>query len=142
MLRHWIILVSLNAPASFVAAVVSGHQLWTDYVEMILGIITFVVIALGVDAWLTKRDFMQLRTSFVVATKIKIGLQLLPFIEVLAGAVAAGIVGLLFGWDNRINDPTIHYGQTYLMTVFTGAVLMMVVFIITPVVFFFKTKAK
>lgn len=137
--RRWLILVGLNAPASFMAAILTDHSTLVDLVEMILGIVTFVFVALAIDGWIRNRGYLQLRESLVKATKIKIGLQLIPAIEVGAGVVAAGFVGFFFPLEPVGGAKAHHLGETYLMTVTTGAVLSLVVFLITAIHLYFRS---
>jgi len=137
VLRRWLILVFLNAPASFAAALATEHTKLLDIVEMIAGILTFVLVALAVDSWITRNGFLNLREALVTATKFKIGLQLLPVIEVGAGALAGFFVASLFQWPAT---GSAQMGRTYVMTVVTGAVLTIVVFLITPIVFYVRAR--
>lgn len=134
-IRRWSILVFLNAPASFTAAWTTGHRTMVNIVEMILGVVTFVLIALAIDAWLSRSGFLKLRESLVTATKVKVGLQLVPAIEIAAGYVAVTIAQELFGEPNPKQ-----LGWAYAMTLLTGMTLTLVVFSLTAVIFYVRAR--
>jgi hypothetical protein len=130
----WILLVTLSAIASFIAAILTEHNTRTDIFAMLTGIATFILINILLEGWATSRQKSEFIRSLKVAVLIKIGLELLPAIEVTTGM---GIVQLveMAGIKNR-------FLATYLKTVGTGTVLASIVFAIAAINRYIRNRAK
>ncbi|MGB6310420.1 MAG: hypothetical protein WBF89_21785 [Steroidobacteraceae bacterium] len=122
---RWTLLVGLSATASFVAALLSDHNQTVDIIAMLCGIATFIVINVRLETWAVSRQKTEFVKSLRVAVWIKIGLELLPAIEVLTGVMIVGLVEML-GLKSR-------FLETYLKTVGTGTLLAMIVFLIAAI---------
>ncbi|AMJ88618.1 hypothetical protein AV939_19775 [Alteromonas sp. Mac1] len=91
---------------------------------MFLGILTFIFIYYAIDKSLIKRNLEDRRKSLILAVKIKMALQLIPFIDALAGAASLNIASAI-----------VHKGDSellyiYLTTILTGVALSWVVGVI------------
>lgn len=130
----WTALVALSAAASFCAALLSEHNQRIDLIAMGCGIATFIVINVALENWALARQKSALVRSLFVAVWIKIGLELLPAIEILTGMAIVSLVEGL-GVSNR-------FLATYLKTVGTGTVLAGIVFFIAAIYRYVKRRSQ
>jgi len=134
MCLKWILLVPLSSIASFVAALLTEHNRDVDIFAMLTGVATFIVINILLEGWATSHQKSELIRSLKVAVLIKIGLELIPAIEVATGM---GIVAL-------VDSARLKYRflATYLKTIGTGTVLALIVFVIASIYRYFRSRIK
>jgi hypothetical protein len=121
----WALLVSLSAVASFVAAILTGHDSALKIAAMLAGIVTFIGIYMLIEAWAVSKDMHNFLKSLKVGVIVKMGLQLIPAIEIFTGMFVVWIIEGL-----KIHDD---FSSTYLKTVGTGTILSFVVFMIAAI---------
>jgi len=115
----WTLLVLLSAVASFIAALLAEYNTVAHLTGIGLGIATFIVIYTVVESWAVSRGKEAFVRSLKVGVVVKIGLELVPAIDIVTGAVAIGLIDLL-----GIHLPVL---ATYLKTVVVGIILSAVV---------------
>jgi len=129
----WALLVSLSAVASFIAAVLSGHDSAIKIAAMLVGIATFIGIYVLIEAWAASKNMHRFLKSLKVGVIVKIVLQLIPAIEIFTGMF---VVSVIEGFEIH-ND----FFTTYLKTMATGAILSCVVFVIAAIYDYFINRA-
>ncbi|AMJ92474.1 hypothetical protein Q4524_06750 [Alteromonas stellipolaris] len=120
----WSFLVSLSGIAGIIGGLINEDITTELAVGMFLGILTFIFIYYAIDKSLIKRNLEDRRKSLILAVKIKMALQLIPFIDALAGAASLNIASAI-----------VHKGDSellyiYLTTILTGVALSWVVGVI------------
>lgn len=123
LLLKWTLLVSLNAVASFIAALLSGHDSMIKIAAMMAGIVTFVLIYTLIEAWAEMRQMKNFLMSLKFGVIVKLVIQLIPAIEIFTGMLVVRSIEQI-GVENE-------FFATYLKTIGTGLVLSCVVFAIT-----------
>ncbi len=134
MCLKWILLVALSAIASFVAALLTAHNRGIDIFAMLTGIATFIVINILLEGWATSRHKSEFIRSLKVAVLIKIGLELIPAIEVATGMWIVALVDSA-GFKYR-------FLATYLKTIGTGTVLALIVFVIASIYRYVRNRIR
>ena len=125
LVLKWTLLVSLNAIASFIAALLSGHDSLIKIAAMLAGIFTFILIYTLIEAWAEMRQMKSFLRSLKVGVIVKMVLQLIPAIEIFTG--------MFIVWSiEQVGVKNVFFA-TYLKTVGTGVILSCVVFVITAV---------
>jgi len=99
---------------------------------MFCGVATFIAIHILLEAWSVSNGYAEFQRSLNRAVKIKIWLQLIPAIEVGAGAMAS--------WLIERGHPTGGFISAYLMTIAVGVELTIVVFLITAIHWYFAHR--
>ena len=131
----WSLFVSLSAVASFVAALLTGHDSTTKIVAMLVGIATFICIYTLIEAWALSKNMHSFLRSLRVGVIVKIILQLIPAIEIFTGMFVVSIIKR----SGIHND----FFATYLKTLATGTALSGVVFVIATIYgYFINRKVK
>lgn len=93
---------------------------------MALGVITFIGLYTYLDAWATVRGFSDFLRSLRLGVMIKMALQVVPAVELLAGAIAREVVkamGLQHG-----------FFCAFLMTEIVGVLLSLLLLALTSLV--------
>jgi hypothetical protein len=121
----WTLLVSLSAVASFIAALLSGHNSASHIAAMLAGIATFIGIYMLIEAWAASKNMHRFLKSLKMGVIIKIALELIPAIEIFTGMVVVAAIEQL-----QIHNV---FSATYLKTMATGTILSGVVFVIAAV---------
>jgi hypothetical protein len=124
----WTLLVTLNALASFAAAVLTDFSNATALVAMAFGIATFIVLYTCIEGWAIARGRDDLRKSLKVGVIVKMILQLLPGIELGAGYVATRFLAGAGLAAKEGDEPGFLF--TYLSTLIVGLLLSVIVFVI------------
>lgn len=124
LLIKWTLLVTFSAIAGIIGGLLSEDATLASISGMLFGILTFILIYYGIDKSLIKRKLEPQRKSLVLAVKIKMALQLLPFIDALAGSASLNIVSeFIYERDSELL-------YIYVTTLATGFVLSWVVGVI------------
>jgi hypothetical protein len=118
----WIALVLLSAIASFIAALMAEYNTIEHLAGIGLGIGSFIVIYTLVESWAVSRGKDDFVRSLKVGVVVKIGLELVPAIDVVTGAIAISVID-----EIGIRQPVL---ATYLKTMLVGVMFSVVVFII------------
>jgi len=129
---RWTLLVSLSAVASFFAALLSGHNTAAHIAGMVAGIITFIAIYVVIEGWAIANGLTEFKKSLRVGVYVKIGLELIPAIEVFTGLLTV----------NAIEALHIHsvFVATYLKTMATGAILSLGVGVIASLYWYYHNR--
>jgi hypothetical protein len=128
----WMLLVSLSAAASFVAALLSGYDSLMKVFAMLSGILTFVIIYTVVEIWAEKRQMKDFMRSLKFGVIVKLALQLIPAIEIFTGMFVAWLVEM-------VSVESVFF-NTYLMTIGTGMLLSFIVLLIASVHSYVKSR--
>ena len=130
----WTLLVSLSATASFIAALLSAHNSAAHIAGMIAGIVTFIAIYVAIDGWAIANAKTELQKSLRIGVLVKIGLELIPAIEIFTGLVIVSGVEAL-----GIRSVFL---ATYLKTMGTGAILSLVVGLIASLYWYYHNRLR
>ena len=146
--RFWTFWVCVNAIASFGWGIALGHG--TAYVlGMVVGIAIFIVAYALLDAYLLKNGLKKWHDALKLGVYIKAGLQLLNlgiFIdlmispEIWAGILALMVVGDGFDIGFGIDSDTYPFWFALASTLMTGAILSLIVGVLTQLIKLFKNK--
>ena len=139
----WTLLVTLNAVMGFIAGVLTEHDSLADILAMISGIVTFICAYTAIDLWLVSNGRTELSRSLKTGVIVKMIMQVLPGVEVGAGAVAqkfVGLVGLEKGTIAQHGFPRA-FLRTYVETDVVGVVLSAVVAVITATILYVRHLA-
>lgn len=130
----WTLLVSLSAVASFFAALLSGHNTASHIAAMIAGIVTFIAIYVTIDGWAIANGLTEFKKSLRVGVLVKIGLELIPAIEVFTGLFVVNLIEALH----------IHsiFLATYLKTMGTGTILSLGVGMIASLYWYYHNRLR
>jgi hypothetical protein len=116
----WTLLVTLSAVASFVAALMTGHTTAAHIAGMLAGIVTFIAAYVLIEARARQKGMESFLKALKVGVIVKIGLELIPAIEIFTGMFAVQLLEWL-----SIHSP---FPSAYLKTVITGVILSGFVF--------------
>jgi hypothetical protein len=140
----WTLLVCANASLGFVAALATQHDRLPDVLAMLSGIATFIAVYAEIDFRATSKGRSELIRSLKTGVIIKMILQVIPAVEVTAGAAASGFVTMI-GLDKSImaerqSFPR-SFARTYLETLLVGAILSVMVAAITAILMYVRHLA-
>jgi hypothetical protein len=130
----WTLLVSLSAVASFVAALLSAHNSAAHIAAMIAGIITFIAIYVAIDGWAIANLKTEFQKSLRIGVLVKIGLELIPAIEIFTGLLTVTAVEALHIQSTFL--------ATYLKTMATGAILSLAVGLIASLYWYYRNRLR
>lgn len=150
MRNHWLFWgfwVLVNALASFTWGSIVVNSVPLAFAGMLVGIVIFILIYGSVDAYLLKQGYTQLHNALRRSVFIKAGLQLMNgFLifgwplspELWAGIISVGIT------DDRLGISQIHHPFAFalLNTLLTGAILSLLVAVLTAVIFAIRIRTK
>jgi hypothetical protein len=128
----WTVLVLASAIASFIAALIDGYDTARQLTGIGLGIATFIVIYTVIESWATARSMSAFIQSLKVGVLIKIGLEIVPAIEVVTGGLAINMIDAL-GIDNVILS-------TYLKTLIVGVIYSVIVFLLAALYWYLRGR--
>jgi hypothetical protein len=128
----WTVLVLASAIASFIAALIDGYNTARQLTGIGLGIATFIVIYTVIESWATARSMSAFVQSLKVGVLIKIGLEIVPAIEVVTGGLAIDMIDAL-GIDNVILS-------TYLKTLIVGVIYSVIVFLLAALYWYLRGR--
>jgi len=128
----WTLLVLASAVASFIAALIDNYNTPGQLTGIGLGIASFIVIYTVLESWATARSMSAFIRSLKIGVLIKIGLEIVPAIEVVTGALAISAIDAL-GIDNQILS-------TYLKTVIVGLVYSGIVFLLAALYWYLRGR--
>ncbi|PNK60740.1 hypothetical protein [Psychrobacter sp. FDAARGOS_221] len=140
--NHWLFWgfwILINALTSFIwGSLLVNSALWA-LLGMLLGIMVFIVIYGAVDHYFIKHNHLNVHRALRRSVFIKAGLQLLNVFvligfsvspEIWAGIIAVGITDEILG-INQIQHPFLF---ALLSTLFTGALLSLLVAALTAII--------
>jgi len=149
---RWTLLVILNAAFPFFLAM-KITQTPSQILGILFAILSFIVIYAEAEHYLLKREFKSLAKQLRLSGAIKIATVLLPFIDMLIGAIALEISRELTGISlqnrsrlarsvesNQTLSSTFNlgdFGASYLTTMIDGVLLSVIVAMILGLIRFF-----
>lgn len=150
MKNHWLFWgfwILVNALASFTWGSMLLKPIPSAFAGMLLGIAIFILIYGLVDAYLVKQDYIQLHNALRRGVFIKAGLQFMNLFlifgwpiapELWAGIISVGIT------DDHLGISQNHHPFFFalLNTIFTGAILSLLVAALTAVIFAIRVRTK
>ncbi len=150
MKNHWLFWgfwILVNALASFVWGSMLLNPIFSAFAGMFLGIIVFILIYGSIDAYLLKQGYTQLHNALRRSVFIKAGLQFMNLFlifgwpiapEIWAGIISVGITDDHLG----INQNHHPFFFALLNTLFTGAILSLLVAVLTAVIFAIRVELR
>ncbi|WP_296205875.1 hypothetical protein [Psychrobacter sp. UBA3962] len=150
MKNHWLFWgfwVLVNALASFTWGSLLVNPIPSAFAGMLLGIAIFILIYGSLDAYLLKRGYTELHNALRRSVFIKAGLQFLHIFlifgwpiapELWAGIISVGITDDYLG----INQNHHPFFFALLNTIFTGAILSLLVATLTAVIFAIRVELR
>lgn len=150
MKNHWLFWgfwVLVNALASFAWGSMLVNPIPSAFAGMLLGIAIFILIYGSLDAYLLKRSYTELHNALRRSVFIKAGLQFMNLFlifgwpiapELWSGIISVGIT------DDHLGISQNHHPFFFalLNTIFTGAILSLLVAALTAVIFAIRVELR
>ncbi|SUD92118.1 hypothetical protein [Psychrobacter phenylpyruvicus] len=150
MKNHWLFWgfwVLVNALASFIWGSMLLRPIPSAFAGMLLGIAIFILIYGSLDAYLLKRGYTQLHNALRRSVFIKAGLQFMNLFLIFGWPIApelwAGIISVGITNDHLgISQNLYPFLFALLNTIFTGAILSLLVAVLTAVIFAIRVELR